>query len=279
MKLSRQNFRASRRRQSAFSLLEILVAVGLLLVIVVGLLAMFSQAQRALRAGLTQVDVLEAGRATMQLVRGELFELYPTRIDSAVNFKAEPAGAPALVSSTQYFPGGSRDNVLHDLTFITKQNDQWTAIAYRVANSGLGVGTLYRNIETTTFDSSDPTDDPIPVIREWTIEKTRIGEKDPGFPGGAGFHRVADGIVHFRCLAYDANGVLYNTTNTLAGGFIFKSNALPAYVDLELGILEPKALEQFRAKADNLATATAYLSKHPDKVHLFKQRIPIRTVP
>ncbi len=273
MKLSRQNFRASRRRHSAFSLLEILVAVGLLLVIVVGLLAMFSQAQRALRAGLTQTDVLEAGRATMQLIRGELLEMYPTRVyypdvrDGAINFQASPASLPALVSSIQYFPGGSRDNVLHDLTFMTRVNDEWIAIAYRVGDAALGVGTLYRKVERSAPDSFDPNTEIYQLSANLAM-----GKIDDG-----GYHRVADGIVHFRCLAYDTNGLLFTTTNTLPGGFIFKSNALPAYVDFELGVLEPKALEQFRAKAGNLATA--YLSNHPEKVHLFKQRIPIRSVP
>jgi len=53
------------RNQRGFSLIEMMVAVSLMLVIVIGLFAMFSQAQRALKMATTQVDVMEPGRATM----------------------------------------------------------------------------------------------------------------------------------------------------------------------------------------------------------------------
>src|SRR4051812_38323136 len=46
-----------------FSLIEILVVVALLSVIILGLVAMFHQTQKALLSTTTQVDFLEAGRA------------------------------------------------------------------------------------------------------------------------------------------------------------------------------------------------------------------------
>ncbi|HPC60329.1 MAG TPA: prepilin-type N-terminal cleavage/methylation domain-containing protein, partial [Verrucomicrobiota bacterium] len=57
-----------RRRRSAFSLVEILVTVALLSFIVLGLLAMFHQTQRAFRSSITQTDVLEAGRALTEII-------------------------------------------------------------------------------------------------------------------------------------------------------------------------------------------------------------------
>ena len=52
-----------------------MVAVSLLAVIIVGLLAMFYQTQRAFRSGIAQVDVLEGGRATLDLISRELQEM------------------------------------------------------------------------------------------------------------------------------------------------------------------------------------------------------------
>ena len=56
----------------------------------------------------------------------------------------------------------------------------------------------------------------------------------------------------------------------------FMSNALPAYVELELGVLEPVALKQYQALSAK--AAADFLSRQAGKVHLFRQRIPIRTV-
>ena len=58
----------------------------------------------------------------------------------------------------------------------------------------------------------------------------------------------------------------------------FLSNALPAYVELELGMLEPEALRQFYTMIeDENPNATNFLARQIAKVHLFRQRIPIRT--
>src|SRR5712692_6887630 len=79
---------ARRPRPNSFSLLEILVAVGILSLIIVGLLAMFYQTQRAFRSGSMQVDVLESGRAINQLLARELQELSAPGLLFAVNLSA-----------------------------------------------------------------------------------------------------------------------------------------------------------------------------------------------
>src|SRR6266699_2420166 len=72
---------SSRRRLRGFSLLEMMVAVTLLLIIIAALLAMFYQTQRAFRLSATQVDVLESGRAAMELIGAELPEIAPSYRD------------------------------------------------------------------------------------------------------------------------------------------------------------------------------------------------------
>src|SRR5213593_2982544 len=129
--------RAGRRRYSrlktcatsAFSLIEIMVAVTLLAVITVGLLSMFYQTQRAFRLGANQVDILESGRATMQLMGQELQEAYPSHIPDVPNFEAAPFGSARL---DMYLSTGLRTNLLQDITFLSRRGDEWIGTTYRV---------------------------------------------------------------------------------------------------------------------------------------------------
>jgi len=111
-------------------------------------------------------------------------------------------------------------------------------------------------------------------------------------------NRVCDGVIHFRFRAFYTNGVLI-TTNSLAnntdirfGGkgppnidprevwrYRFWSNAVPAYVEMEFGILEPHTLGRYNAIGDPTA-GLAYLQRPETstRVHLFRQRIPVRNV-
>src|SRR5437868_14780146 len=74
---------------SAFTLIEIMIVAVLLTVIVLGLLAMFQQTQKAFRVGMTQTDVLESGRATMHLITRDLEHIAASRNPSVVNFYTE----------------------------------------------------------------------------------------------------------------------------------------------------------------------------------------------
>jgi len=70
-----------------FSLIEILITVGLLSFIILGLLLMFNQVQRAFRSSMTQTDVLESGRAVTDSLARELAEMTPCQISyTNINF-------------------------------------------------------------------------------------------------------------------------------------------------------------------------------------------------
>jgi Asp/Glu/hydantoin racemase len=57
----------------------------------------------------------------------------------------------------------------------------------------------------------------------------------------------------------------------------FLSNAVPAYVEVELGVLEPQILERYRSIGVP-AAQRAYLEQHVAQVHLFRQRVAVRNV-
>src|SRR5205807_126156 len=86
--------RNTKHASHAFSLIEILVVVALLTVIILGLLAMFHQVQKAFRESMTQVDVLEAGRATLDKLGRELSEAIPSQL---------PYSTASAYRSTNFF--------------------------------------------------------------------------------------------------------------------------------------------------------------------------------
>ena len=296
-----------------------MVTVGLLTFIILGLLLMFNQTQRAFRTGMTQTDVLEAGRATMDIVSRELEQMSPSEapdfIDQngirrrATNFFVEPStnfypmASPYAFSWTdplvQELPSNnmSRTNLIQRFFFLTKLNQDWLGTGYEVLpDDGNGcVGTLYRYSATN-------------------YPRGNILNLSAQFPltPSTNLSRIADGIVHLRLRAFAKNGYLVTTNlvtgtnaafalradgtytnipNALAynssayqssGDFrqaacYFMSNALPGYVELELGVLEPQVLQKYRS-IPVAGTARQYLSNHVAQVHIFRQRIPVRNV-
>jgi hypothetical protein len=310
---------AVRPSAFGFSLIEMMVTIGLLTVIVLGLLLMFNQTQRAFRTSITQTDVLEAGRATMDMVARELEQMTPSEAPDyrdnlgiwrrATNFFVEPALTFMLTNSpapfswlnplVQELPGNnqSRTNLIQRFYFLSKLNQDWIGTGYEVVpdDGNRAVGTLYRYAET-----NNPRGSLLPLSALFLPTPTSLRS------------RIADGIVHLRVRAYAANGRMVTTnyitgTNAMyelgyAGPYTnvlntvvynsarygssadlhqaacyFMSNAAPAYVELEMGILEPQVLQKYRSIALQSA-ALQYLSNHVAQVHIFRQRIPIRNV-
>ena len=270
--------RAALAALAAFSVIEIMVAVSLLAVIIVGLLAMFYQVQRAFRQGTAQVDVMEGGRAIMGFLNRELQQMAPTDVAFTTNCLIINSESPVLraatASTTQTLSSGDvRTNLLRDLVFISKVNDEWQGVAYRISNSVSGVGTLYRMVMTTNDDSN-------PEIAQIAVSNmTRRIMEIPLTDLRAEFHPVLDGVVHFSATAYDRGGE-YQTNAVFPSfglGFAYLGTALPSYLDLELGALETGAVEKFRARAEvNASRAATFLEQQAGRTHLFRQRVAVK---
>jgi type II secretory pathway component PulJ len=265
---------------SAFSLIEILITVALLSVIILGLVAMFNQVRRAFTSSITQVDMLESGRATMDMLTRELEQVAPANIPAnipfpnyiATNFFADVSYTPSVLALTE--PQDLRTNVLEEMFFLTSYNQQWNAIGYRVSTPNLGYGTLYK------YTSNNVPRGNIPLTSRY-FGNTAI----------TNMNRIADGVVHFRIRAFDVNGNLitankpnyvtnpYNlTTYADQYSYAFTSNAIPAYLELELGMLEARAAERLRSLGGNATLSQAFIASHVGQVHLFRQRITLRNV-
>lgn len=274
---------------AGFTLVEIMVTMALLSVIVLGLMAMFNQTQRAFRAGMAQTDYLEGGRMFSDLLVRDLGEITPTGQTNGVNFFAQ---IPANYTPGQMaLPGGSnflRTNILQDIFFMARQNQYWNGIGYFVrtnasyyGNVNL-VGTLYRfetNVHTVDFNGNGY----LPFL---TFEDAT---------NNFSISKVLDGVVEFHVRCYDDRGLLITngslistnqfvriTNSTLiAPGEVqfygFSNNVTPAAVEVEVGVLEPALLKRMISIPNAVGQAN-FLSSHVGNVHVFRQRIPIRNV-
>jgi hypothetical protein len=100
---------------------------------------------------------------------------------------------------------------------------------------------------------------------------------------GIGNVFIAPGSNIEQNLANYANVVLEqgNSADPLNTVASFYTNALPAYVELELGVLEPDSLRTYRQMLKDEAPATKvqeFLKTRVTKVQIYRKRIPFRTV-
>ncbi|HOP96072.1 MAG TPA: prepilin-type N-terminal cleavage/methylation domain-containing protein [Verrucomicrobiota bacterium] len=284
------------RAARAFSLVEVLVVAALMSVIILGLMAMFNQTQRAFRLGMSQTDVLENGRMTTELIVRDMGQIAPfgyPRLSNAPNFSVELFNA---YNASLIPQPGLRTNVLNDVFFMVRENRNWSGVGYfvrtQITNSIAAmagpVGTLYR------FERQLQDEHPSLLVRDYDL--SRLGRR-----GMANLARVLEGVVHFRVRVYDTNGFWINPFDfgtdtpirrsvTLSGFPVqgevavsqFYERAVPAFVEVEIGVLERQALERYQAipvlPGGNDTARRNYLQQQIGRVHVFRQRIPIRNV-
>lgn len=301
---------APRRASPGFSLMELLLAVGIMGVIVGALYGMFHHTQRALRSNLTQVDVLEGGRSVMEVLTRQLTQVVPSRVPGAVNLMFrrtagyQPLVQPLMTGNT------ARTNVLFELFFLSRYDRDYEGTLYRVLDATNGVGTLAR--VSTNFPSWQLNNDTL----AWMFSSLLARPPQDYVP-------LAEGVVHFRIDAYDGDGWPFNRERgawmMLASNRVyypqvsvyidrvtgtnvyFRNNvvlqpgtdsnwpneiesayldtALPASLDVELALLESKANDQYKALGPGSPLASRFLANKAAQVHLFRQRIPLRQAP
>ena len=294
---------SANRERSAFSLVEVMVVVSLLSLIVLALMAVFSSTQRAFRAAVTQTDVLEGSRAAMELMASDLRAMTPSdgASNAAVNFVVTNNYnnrniLPLLVQS---LPGTtrSRSNLLQEVFILNHLNNGWWGVGYAIKTNSSGnpnlPGNLY-SLYRMQYPLPPGTNDPTFLFNSQVFRNFFVN------PTNGGSH-LLDGVVHFVVRAYDLNGV-WLTNGYTAGqtnklktnavsfyrltsggvrngecGVLMSSNAVPAAVELQLGVLEDRTLQHAEALPTDTAR-TNYLWDKSGNVHLFRQRVTISNV-
>ena len=205
-------------------------------------------------------------------------------------------GIPGYVDLEQELPGSAqtRTNVLQDFFFLSRVNQEWIGTGYTVVDGADGLGTLYRfatNIHRREIPAIAnryaPRQGPFDLFVDELNKLPAIDRMT----------RVADGVIHFRMRAYGTNGLLLDpfydnqvfanitVTNDPASlsqfKYVFRSNALPTAVEIELGVVEPDVWERVQALPSvppNETIRREHLAQQAGKVHVFRQRVPIRRV-
>ena len=162
-----------------------------------------------------------------------------------------------------------------------RTNDQKTGA---LGLSPLGLGTLYR-FEATANPFSTVNRTPLDLYNSY------LNAKNSEFAAT----KLLSGVIHFKVRAFNTNGAWITADlpnnigfsrsdirlSTLAPGEVgqyeFFSNAVPAAVELEIGVLEDKAWQRFKGLPTFAAQAT-YASNQVGRVHIFRQRVQVRNV-
>ena len=294
---------------SGFSLVEILVVSVLLALIVFALMGVFSSTQRAFRASVTQSGVLEGGRAAADLIASDLARATPAydkfynlsqpfqnlaNVPGAVNFFVT-TNAAFYQPLVQSLPGSSvsRTNQLQWFFVLSRQNTEWIGVGYIVNSaSSQYFYPLYR-----FYGITNTTVSPIVLYSNFVYDVNN---------GCINMSHVLDGVVHLVVRAYDPNGVWiqpneyfltgHSVTNTYFApavpiqetSLMMVSNALPASVEVQLGVMEDRAVARCQAMSsgqvfqqDGTPSFTpqwSYMQSLAGRVHVFRQRVTIENV-
>jgi len=281
----------------AFTLIEVLVVVSLLSLIVLALMAVFNSTQAAFRASVTQTDVLESGRTTMDLIATDLREMSPSLGISnnvvkgfgPVNFYADNYNTyqsfhQVLLQANNY-PQTQRTNVVENFFILSSGNNNgvptWYGTGYAVYLSPSNLYSLYRFSTNRAMASANAASNLFYVdFRNFLA-----------FPNS--YSHLMDGVVDLRVRAFNTNGAWISldgkniTTNAInfsgefipnEAGYVFYSNAIPSAVEIQLGVLEDRTLQRAESLSGSFQAQTNYLAQQAGKVHVFRQRVAIPNV-
>ena len=282
----------------AFSLVELLLVMAMLSVIVLALMQVFSSTQRAFRAGVSQSDVMEGGRAAMDLIATDLRGMAASGSVSngAVNFSVEGLSAfdGNYLPLFQGLPGGTdvRTNLLNAIFILGRENTTWTGVGYYVDYSSTqSFYPLYRFYISTNI-----------VYNPSTLRLAFFNAVNNNLISGqwTNMSHIIDGVVNLSLNAYDKNGDWmrydYNLGHPLVPNvnlykdlskarwpetrIYFFSNTLPMSVELEFAKLEDHAIKRAESLNSlpipiNQIRVDSYLTNQSGNVHVFRKHISI----
>jgi type II secretory pathway pseudopilin PulG len=285
---------------SAFSLIEVLITVTLLALIVIALMTVFSNTQTAFRAAVTQTDVLEGARNTMEMIAEDLRVMVPSdkppfgnpnnvsggNVYAPVNFFSL-ANNYAYAPLVQNLPASTahRTNLLNYFFVLgyDGQRKQWTGNGYIVDTASTeALYPLYR-FHAETNDTVSP-------LTLFKVFSSAIFSRQ-----WTNMSHVIDGVTHLVVRAQDPRGNWINNnvlayTNVVNANDIYFftpaygeaqlymfSNTVPAAVELQMGIIEDRTLQRAEALPAGSARIN-YLSQQAGHVHVFRQLVSIPNV-
>lgn len=280
---------SSHYRRSGYSLIEIMVAMTLLTVIVVGLMTTLNQTQRALRISGSQTDTMENGRAFMSMISRELAELAKLPSASSNTFRFySVARTDPIYQNVEGLGADSRTNRLYSFGFIVrdKEANQWRTITYDFERDDLdyAIGPLYRT--ETNFAYWALTND-LQGLSGYQKQLRTFGYDAFGKPHQTNyFGKLLEGVIHLSFKAYDQHGRLmpeWKRDNFF--GYWFTNTPLsaatqaPSAIEIELGVLDPDLRRIVKGMGKDPSVIQNYLKNRAGNIQIFRQRIPISVAP
>ena len=288
-------FNPSQRRARAFTLVEILTAVAITTIIVFALVSMFNTSIKALQTANRQTDIWEAARSTFGILKNDIGEVTTGGSSDRLNLFAANR-PPAQV--------GGFDFRLQDIFLLSRENNQFNLTGFLVGKDqdsdadDVGVRTLYYyrtnySAVSGTIPDIDQTlrVPPLGVNKALAARDQYLVDVANGITTNRAVSVLAKGIVHLRIVAYATDGRAFTNSNDLpnlspplplptdhfidADTVIFQGDMLPSSVDLEMFVLEPDRIAEYKSQGGAIARKN-YLDKHVNSVQLFRTRIPVR---
>ena len=288
-------FNPSQRRARAFTLVEILTAVAITTIIVFALVSMFNTSIKALQTANRQTDIWEAARSTFGILKNQIGEV--TTGDSGDRVNLFAANQPPLIV-------GGFDFRLQDIFLLSRENNQFNFTGFLVGKDldsdadDVGVRTLYfYRTNYSAINGVVPDIDqtlrvpPLAVNKAVAALDQYLIDVANGITTNRAVSVLAKGIVHLRIVAYATDGRAFTNSNDLpnlapplplpadhfidADTVLFQGEMLPSSVDLEMFVLEPDRIAEYKSQGGAIARKN-YLDKHVNSVQLFRTRIPVR---
>lgn len=276
------------------TILEMLVSTAMLSLIVLGLTAMLIQTQKAFKTGIKASTITDAGRTITDMIAADMRNMSDGQNSNIINLYWSWNENSVQWANNQPF----RTNQVDAIYLLEHTNTMWMGVGYAVQNlvpnSSSVVGTLYRYENSVSAPYLLTNYYPHNLFSNF-MESVET----QSFTNQAYWHRVADGVISLKLMAYDQNGnepgveAYYGdwepkgtfsyplASNNLPNTVDSQLNTLPNAVDFELAILEPDALTRARALANNPnLTAFNYFmqSNALTTMEIFRRRVSIPVV-
>ncbi len=297
-----------------FTLVELMAAIFISILVIGTLYQVFSRVQGIFRIGNNQAQVLERGRALMDMMVRELEMMSPANLPSIENLSVRDFGVEYWQPGMAFAKGNVAFNPGDRAYFVCQQEHDPSGQANAPGNPQFW-RVLNPAEYTAVVDSEKTLRGDFFFIgkdRNWHAFGYGLysgaGARDPNFllgalyrfhkpmanwseiapvvanhhsrGGAAAYQKVADGVLHLRMRAISAQDI----GRALWYEPVLRGDKVPLFVELELALVEDTLAREMEVKGeefvgtinDRFNKQLELLANNTDRIHFFRQLVPIR---